>query len=73
MMIIKCVRMHQYEMRVQSLSKSKRSEINFAVYLELVHSDVMDPMQIKRRSGEKCAVTFIDDYFRCIFTYLIAS
>ena len=39
--------------------------------LELVHTDVCEPMNIKAREGYRYFVTFINDYFRYGYTYLL--
>ncbi|KAL5569925.1 hypothetical protein UlMin_026500 [Ulmus minor] len=39
--------------------------------LELVHSDICGPMSIKARGGYKYYVTFIDDYSRYGYVYLM--
>ena len=39
--------------------------------LELVHTDVCGPMNIKAREGYRYFVTFIDDYSRYGYTYLL--
>ena len=39
--------------------------------LELIHSDVCGPMSIKARGGYEYFVTFIDDYFRYGYVYLM--
>ena len=40
--------------------------------LELVHSDVCGPLRVQARGGYEYYVTFIDDYSKYAFTYLIA-
>ena len=39
--------------------------------LELVHSDVCSPMSIQARGGYEYFITFIDDYSRFGYVYLI--
>ena len=41
--------------------------------LELVHSDVMGPMETKSRGGSRFVVTFINDFPRCIVAYYIEN
>ena len=41
--------------------------------LELVHTDVCGPMNVKAREGYRYFVTFIDDYSRYGYTYLLRS
>ena len=41
--------------------------------LELVHSDVCGPMNVDSLGGSRCMVTFIDDYSRYTFVYLLRS
>ena len=39
--------------------------------LELIHSDVCEPMNVKARGGYEYFVTFIDDYSRYGYVYLM--
>ena len=39
--------------------------------LELIHSDVCGPMNVKARGGYEYYVTFIDDYSRYEYVYLM--
>ena len=39
--------------------------------LELIHSDVYEPMNVKARGGYEYFVIFIDDYSRYRYVYLI--
>ena len=39
--------------------------------LELIHSDVCGPMNVKARGGYEYYVTFIDDYSRYVYVYLM--
>ena len=48
-------------------SKGNRAED----VLELVHSDVCGPMNIKARGGYEYYITFIDDYSRYGYVYLL--
>jgi hypothetical protein len=41
--------------------------------LEVVHTDVCGPMQVKTLFGEKYFVTFIDEYSHLVVTYLLKS
>lgn len=40
--------------------------------LELIHSDICGPMNVKARHGAYYFITFIDDYSRYGFVYLIS-
>ena len=53
--------------RVKFASSSKRSE----GVLELVHSDVWGLAPVSARGGSRYFVTFIDDFFRRLWVYLI--
>ena len=48
-----CVRCMNGKLNVESFPKSKNSEIKTSGVLELIHNDVMDPMQIKSHGGAK--------------------
>ena len=39
--------------------------------LELIHSDVCDPMSIQARGGYEYFITFTDDYSRFDYVYLM--
>jgi len=39
--------------------------------LKLVHSDVCGPMPVELLGGQKCFVTFIDDFSRCCMVFFI--
>ena len=39
--------------------------------LQLVHSDVYGPLSVQARGGYEYFVTFIDDYSRCGYVYLL--
>ena len=41
--------------------------------LELVHTDVCGPMRVQARGGYEYFVTFIDDYSRYDFVYLMSQ
>ena len=53
--------------------KSMECEIKTAGVLEIIHSDVMGPIQTKSHGGAKYVVTFVDDYYRYTAAYFIAS
>jgi len=40
--------------------------------LELIHSDICGPMSVKARHGETYFLTFIDDYLRYGYVYLLS-
>ena len=39
----------------------------------MVHSDVCGPMPTESIGGNKCFVTFVDDYSRCCAVYFLKS
>jgi len=41
--------------------------------LELVHTDVCDPMEVQTFSGAQYFVIFVDDYSRKLWAYMIKS
>lgn len=49
--------------------ESKRA----STFLELVHSDVCGPMSVKSIGGSRYFVTFIDDFSRKVFVYMLAN
>ena len=51
-------------MNVESFPRSKDHAINTLECLQLMHSDVMVPLQTKSEAIPKWVVTFIDDYSR---------
>ncbi|MCI47346.1 retrovirus-related pol polyprotein from transposon tnt 1-94 [Trifolium medium] len=61
-----CVQAKQHR---NSFSKDVNS--NTSDLLELVYSDVCDPIQVSSIGGNKYFVTFIDDYSRKLWTYVI--
>ena len=60
------------KMTVESFPKSKR-EIKSSNVLEIVHSDIIGPMEIESFGGSRYIVTFIDDYSRYVVAYFIVS
>ena len=46
--------------------------IRATVPLELIHSDVCGPMNVKARHGASYFITFIDDFTRCGHVYLVS-
>ena len=47
---------------VKTFPKSSYGQVKTKGVLELVHSDVMGPMETKSRGGSRFVVTFIDDF-----------
>ena len=47
------------------------AERNLKVTLEIIYSDVCGPIQVDLMGGNKSFVTFIDDFNRKLWTYLI--
>ena len=41
--------------------------------LEIVHTDLMGPMNPKSKGGALYVLTFIDDYSRFVYVYLLAA
>lgn len=41
--------------------------------MQLIHSDVCEPMENLSIRGAKYFITFIDDYFRKVFVYFLKS
>ena len=46
-------------------------EIKSTRKLQLVHSDVWGPMSVQSFRGNRCFVTFIDDFCRCVKVYFV--
>uniref|UniRef100_A0AAV1U517 Polyprotein n=1 Tax=Peronospora matthiolae TaxID=2874970 RepID=A0AAV1U517_9STRA len=58
---------------VKTFPKSPYGHVKTKEVLQLVHSDVMGPMESKSRGGSRFVVTFIDDYSRYIVAYYIEN
>lgn len=41
--------------------------------LQLVHTDVMGPFEIRTLGGSRYVITFIDDFSKCCYLYLMKS
>lgn len=50
---------------------SKSKPIHSKAILDLVHTDLCGPMQTQTQSGKRYVLTFIDDYSRYTFIYLL--
>ncbi|KAE9084997.1 hypothetical protein PF007_g21303 [Phytophthora fragariae] len=59
------------KMREDNLSHSPEKTVKSAGVLDLIHSDVMGPMQTKTPGGCTYAVTFIDDFSRHVTVYFM--
>ena len=46
---------------VKPFPSSSRGEVNTTALLQLIHSDVMGPMETKSQGGARFVVTFLDD------------
>ena len=58
---------------VASFPTSSYGEVKTTKVLELIHSDVMGPMQTKSQGGARFIVTFIDDFSRLVTAYFLES
>ncbi|KAE9241068.1 hypothetical protein PF004_g7233 [Phytophthora fragariae] len=58
-------------MREDNFSRSPEKTVKSAGVLDLIHSDVMGPMQTKTSGGCTYAVTFIDDFSRHVTVYIM--
>jgi hypothetical protein len=56
---------------VHSFPKSKYGEVKSKALLELVHSDIMGPMEIQSHGGARYVFTFIDDLSRYTMVYFM--
>ncbi|DAZ99706.1 TPA: hypothetical protein N0F65_000884 [Lagenidium giganteum] len=61
------------KMTVKPFAHGSGSAVKTAKKLELVHSDVMGPMNPASRGGARYVVTFIDDFSRFTVAYCIKS
>ncbi|KAE9224632.1 hypothetical protein PF002_g14635 [Phytophthora fragariae] len=59
------------KMREDNFSRSPEKTVKSAGVLDLIHSDVMGPMQTKTPGGCTYAVTFIDDFSRHVTVYFM--
>ncbi|KAE8959310.1 hypothetical protein PF011_g30475 [Phytophthora fragariae] len=59
------------KMREDNFSRSPEKPVKSAGVLDLIHSDVMGPMQTKTPGGCTYAVTFIDDFSRHVTVYFM--
>ena len=50
-----------------------RSLTKTSLVLELVHTDVMGPMERLSKGGARYVLTFVDDYSRYIVTYMMKN
>ena len=55
----------------KSLRKPFGKALRHEQPLQLIHSDICGPMNVKTRKGERYFITFIDDYSRFGTVYLI--
>jgi hypothetical protein len=58
---------------VKPFSKSTYGAVKTSDLLQVVHSDVVGPMQTVSQGGAKYFVTFIDDYSRFVVAFFIAQ
>ncbi|GMF58102.1 unnamed protein product [Phytophthora fragariaefolia] len=61
------------KMRADDFPRHPANLVKSASVLELVHSDVMGPMQIRSPGGCTFAVTFSDDYSRHVTVYFMKA
>ncbi|KAE9323261.1 hypothetical protein PF008_g17414 [Phytophthora fragariae] len=59
------------KMREDNFSRCPEKTVKSAGVLDLIHSDVMGPMQTKTPGGCTYAVTFIDDFSRHVTVYFM--
>ncbi|KAE8992242.1 Retrovirus-related Pol polyprotein from transposon TNT 1-94 [Phytophthora rubi] len=59
------------KMREDNFSRNPEKAVKSAGVLDLIHSDVMGPMQTKTPGGCTYAVTFIDDFSRHVTVYFM--
>ncbi|KAE8981481.1 hypothetical protein PR001_g23989 [Phytophthora rubi] len=59
------------KMREDNFSRNPEKTVKSAGVLDLIHSDVMGPMQTKTPGGCTYAVTFIDDFSRHVTVYFM--
>ncbi|KAE8995361.1 hypothetical protein PF011_g16362 [Phytophthora fragariae] len=59
------------KMREDNFSRNPENTVKSAGVLDLIHSDVMGPMQTKTPGGCTYAVTFIDDFSRHVTVYFM--
>lgn len=56
---------------VKPFPKSSYGEMKTTSLLQVVHSDVMGPMETKSQGGARFVVTFLDDYSRYVVAYYV--
>ncbi|KAE9350619.1 hypothetical protein PF008_g6345 [Phytophthora fragariae] len=61
------------KMSTSAFARKSGSEVKTSCPLEIVHSDVMGPIQPKSKGGARFMVTFIDDFTRYVHAFLIPS
>ncbi|KAE9107495.1 hypothetical protein PF010_g12242 [Phytophthora fragariae] len=61
------------KMSVTPFFHRSASQVKTQRILEVVHSDVMGPMNPKSKGGARFVVTFIDDYSRYVSVYMLKS
>ena len=57
---------------VKPFPKSKNGEVTTTSLLQVIHSDVMGPMETKSQGRARFVVTFLDDFSRYVVAYYIA-
>lgn len=57
----------------QSRQPFKKSESKTNHVLELIHSDLMGPMETKSIGGARYILTFVDDFTKKVFAYFLKS
>ena len=58
--------------RCQAIAKPLGKASRATTPLELIHSDICGPMCVKERHGTNYFLTFIDDYSRYGYLYLLS-
>ena len=56
---------------VNAFPKSDYGKLKTTSILQIVHSDIMGPMEIVSQGGAKYVIIYIDDYSRCVIAYFM--
>lgn len=58
-------------MSKQTNTRSREADIRATEPFELIHTDLADPVDPVAKDGFRYAMTFVDDYSGCSFTYFL--
>nr|CCA28017.1 putative polyprotein [Albugo laibachii Nc14] len=61
------------KLSVKPFPKSNYGKVKTKSVLEIIHSDVLGPTEIKSQGGARFMVTFIDDFSRYVVVYFITQ